>query len=174
MRKQWTIYPARPLTGLPADFQQSLDRDFTLLKKALRGQGYKLFEFLGLEAQSSNATCEDVTDFDLRCVELSDLLLALRPCAADGVASEIAWKCARKEHVILAVPRGAVVSRLMRGWLVRNPNFTYVEYDRILDLVPVVLGHFARRTDKPKDIAEIRRFRPGHADSARNFLPKAT
>ncbi len=151
MTKQpWKIYPARPLTGLPAGLQQSLDRDFTLLKEALRGEGFKLFEFLGLEAQSPNATCEDVTDFDLACVEICDLLLAIRPCPADGVASEIAWKCARKEHVILAVPRGVIVSRLMQGWPVRNPNFSYVMFDHILELVPVVRQHFAVRSDGPK------------------------
>ena len=151
MTKQpWTIYPGRPLTGLPADLQESIDRDFTLLKVILRQDGFKLFDFLGLEDQNPNSTCDDVTDFDLRCVELCDLLLAIRPCAADGVASEVAWKCSRKEHAIMAVPKGVIVSRFMQGWFVRNPNFTYVVYDHILELLPVVRQHFATRSDGPK------------------------
>jgi hypothetical protein len=150
MRRPWTIYPARPLTGLPPDVEEVLGREFEMLKHALRGLGFKLFEFVGLDP---SATCEQVNDFDLTCVELADLLLAIRPCAADGVASEIAWKCARKEHVIVCVPKGCTVSRLTKGWKARNPNFRYVEYTNILDLVPLVMAHFSERTDFPRVFA---------------------
>lgn len=150
MKRPWTVYPARPLSHLQPEMEFVLNREFPMLKLALRNIGVRLYEFVGLDP---NATNEEVTDFDLNCVEQSDLLLAVRPCAADGVSAEIAWKCSRKEPVIVGVPRGCKVSRFTRGWKARNPNFELVEYNELLDLVPLVQAHFAARTDEPKIFA---------------------
>lgn len=149
MKRPWTIYPARPLTGLPAEVDEKLAWEFNILKAALRERGHRLYEFVGLRP---DVTCEEVNDFDLMCVEMCDLLVALRPCAADGVSGEITWKCSRKEHVIAAAPKGCTVSRFTKGWRSRNVNFRYAEYDKVLDLIPIIDLHFSERLDEPKII----------------------
>jgi hypothetical protein len=138
----WKIYVGRPLTDMPRKIRRKFDRIFEELKTALRKRGYELLEFTGLRR---NASCRQVTHHDLTQVENADLVLGVHPCPSSGLGGEIAWKCALKGHVIAAAPRGLYVSRFIRGFKARNPNFRFMIYDNIMELVGVVARHFQKR-----------------------------
>ena len=138
----WTIYPARSLSHVPKRMAKKFDSDFERLKRALRKLGAKIYDFAGIKpAASAERTC----DYDLMCVECADLVLCDHRLQGSGIGVEIAWKCALKGHVIVGAPKHRYVSKMICGFKVRNPNFEFVRYKDILDLVPIVLAHFAGR-----------------------------
>jgi hypothetical protein len=137
----WTIYPARVLSNITPEQAEAFSREFNLLKATLRAEGAKLYEFVGISDKDS----EETSEYDINCVELADLVLAIHFLPSTGVGVEVGWKSAKQEHVISAAQRGLYISKLIHGLKVKNPNYQYVEYDDILDLVPIVIAHFARR-----------------------------
>jgi nucleoside 2-deoxyribosyltransferase len=130
------------LTNLTDEERADFNQEFDALKAALRAAGIKIYEFCGFDKNHDSMM---VSDYDISCVEAADLVLAICTHPSTGTGIEIGWACAKQQHVITAGKKGVYVSHMPRGMQSRNPNHSYVEYETLLDLVPMVVEHFAKR-----------------------------
>lgn len=131
------IYVGCALVNVPEEFLAGV----TALKDELRRDGFEVLEFAG-----GNGTVEDVVRKDLGNVEECDLLLAIVTYPSTGLGYELAVAEMNQKPVIAAGKKGVRISRLVQGLRIRNPQFAYVEYESLKDLLGSVKDFFVKNS----------------------------
>jgi len=130
------IYIGCSLTNAPEAFLGDIKR----LKEALYQAGYEMLDFVG----TVDGTAEQVVHTDISCVLTSDLFLAITTYPSIGLGVELGVAAQARKQVIAAGKKGEKATRMVLGLHVHNLNYKYVEYEDILDLIPVVHAHFGK------------------------------
>ncbi len=113
------IYIACALTYAPEDFIEQVNK----LKDNLRKE-YEVLNFIGLK----NGTAKDVYEHDIKCVLMSDIVVAICDYPAIGLGYELSLALEKYSKPTLAlVHKDIKLSRLVEG--INHPMFTLKKYD---------------------------------------------
>jgi hypothetical protein len=125
------IYVGCALTGASEAFKTSVE-DF---KESLRGQGYQVFDFVGLV----NGTAADVYNWDIgHCVADCDVFIAICDLPSIGLGYELCEAIRLKKRLLAAAHVDATVTRLVLGAAEVEPGLNFVRYKQLSDLLPLV------------------------------------
>ncbi|HEY1064418.1 MAG TPA: hypothetical protein VGE30_03970 [Candidatus Saccharimonadales bacterium] len=128
------VYVGCSLNQAPADFRQMVS-DF---KDQLRAEGYEVLEFVGV----TGGTPKDVYETDINCVRSCQAFIAVCDLPSLGLGQEI------QEAIHLGTPTLVVghvdanVSRMVIGAAEIESTVTFVRYENLADVIPLVAELF--------------------------------
>ena len=125
------LYVGCALTQATEEFRESIEQ----FKDVLRGRGYEVFDFVGLV----NGTAADVYKWDIgHCVADCDAFIAICDLPGLGLGYELCEAVRLKKPMLVAAHNDALVTRLVLGAAEVEPNFNFVRYDNLGDLLPLI------------------------------------
>lgn len=125
------VYVGCSLTLAPEAFKLTVE-DF---KKALRREGYEVFDFVGLV----DGTPADVYSWDIgHCVRDCDIFIAICDEPSIGLGWELGEAARLGKPVLAIVHADAKVTRLVIGAAEIEPNVRFERYQKLSDMLPIV------------------------------------
>lgn len=138
MSKESRIYVGCSLTQAPETFRNEVEG----YKASLRGAGYEVFDFIGLE----KGTAADVYRWDIeRCVRQCDILVGVCDYPSLGLGWELNEATRLGKEVLAIAHERTVITRLIIGAEAVEPNFHFERYTNLIDTLPTIdtLAHKA-------------------------------
>jgi hypothetical protein len=134
--KKTKLYVGCSLTGASEEFKSSVEE----LKHKLRGEGYEVFDFVGLVA----GTSADVYNWDIvQCVRNCDALIGICDFPSIGLGYELSEATRLKKPVLAIAHNDSLVTRLVLGAAEVETNFRFERYaqiDTTINLINKWLG----------------------------------
>ncbi len=119
------------MTEAPKTFKNNVEK----LKKSLRAEGYEVFDFLGLVAD----TPADVYRWDIgHCVKDCDGLIGICDYPSIGLGYELNEALRLKKPVLALAHNDSRVTRLVLGAAEIEPNFRFERYDDLKLVLPLI------------------------------------
>ena len=132
-----TIYVGMALTDAPQEFRGEFQVE---LKAALRNiENVEVLDFIGLE----NGTEVDVYEYDRKCTEECDVMVAVCDHASLGLGMEIAFRVGVQKPLVLCASEQAKVTRMVTG-LAAKEGYSFVRYSSVADIAQAVQIELAK------------------------------
>jgi hypothetical protein len=132
------LYVGCSLSHASEAFKDSVE-DF---KQDLRGEGYEVFDFVGLVAGSA----KDVYNWDIQhCVGECDAFVAICDEPSIGLGWELATAQQLGKRILALAHTNAKVTRMLLGAAEVEPNVRFERYEELTDALPLVAELLAAR-----------------------------
>src|SRR3989344_4715326 len=121
------IYLAAAITHAPEEFRSFIE-DFRQVLK----QDFEVLDFFGLKVGDP----KDVYEYDKKCLDECDIVVAEVSHPALGVGYEIGYALANRKKVLAFAKTGAATGRMIRG--ITDSNFSFQYYDTEADIIKAI------------------------------------
>ena len=126
-----TIYVGMALTDAPEEFRTTFQAE---LKTALRKiSDVEVLDFVGLE----KGTAADVYEYDRKCTEDCDLLVAICDHASIGLGMEVVFRHSTKKPLLLFAHKDSKVTRMLLGFA-EGEGYVFTRYENVDEIVSEV------------------------------------
>jgi nucleoside 2-deoxyribosyltransferase len=127
------IYVGCSLTKAPEDFKAQVEA----FKDTLRGEGYEVFDFVGLV----NGTPASVYNWDIgHCVRDCDIFVAICDEPSIGLGYELCEALRLGKPVLAVAHADAKVTRLVLGAAEVEEKLRFERYEQLIDVLPLING----------------------------------
>ncbi len=128
------------LTDAPEEFRGMFQNE---LKDALRTlPDVEVLDFIGLE----NGTEIDVYEYDRKCTEECDLMVAVCDHASLGLGMEIAFRQTSGKPLCIFAKEDAKVTRMVTGMAAKE-DCRFVRYQSVDDIIQVVSAELEKMSN---------------------------
>lgn len=104
-------------------------------KQRLQGEGYEVFNFVGLE----NGTAADVYEWDINhCVRDCDIFVGVCDYPSIGLGWELGEATRLGKSVLAIAHEDSKVTRLVLGAAAVEPNVRFEYYEQMTDMLPII------------------------------------
>jgi nucleoside 2-deoxyribosyltransferase len=127
------IYLGCALTNAPLEFREQI----MLLRERIK-EKYELIEFFSDPASVGDQSteleyCQKIYEFDKKCVESCDIMLAEVSYPSLGEGMELAFAVTKNKPILAVAGQDANVSRMIMG--ITAPKFEFHRYSKTEDLI---------------------------------------
>lgn len=135
------LYIGCSLTKATEEFRKAVEG----LKDEIRGQGYEVFDFVGL----IKGTPRDVYEWDIgHCVKDCDVFIAICDEPSIGLGFEMCEAIRLGKPTLAIAHEASVVTRVVAGAAEVEPNLTFLRYRDLLKDVPGMVENFVKKQEK--------------------------
>lgn len=132
-----TIYVGMALTDAPKEFRNRFQVE---LKDRLRElPEVEVLDFVGLE----NGSEVDVYEYDRKCTEECDLMVAICDYSSLGLGMELVFRHFSQKPLLLFAHKEEYVSRMVTGFAKKEAK-PYHHFDTVEDIIAVVKTELAK------------------------------